>query len=124
MWVKLDHFAIVRLDARQRSNKVPMRDNRSGMNTIAPQSFCKHTCAFVQHTLRFDRNPAVIFFALMPPTLFQMREIKARVKRGQLLGRAANITAIAKLFTHRRIDLKRKPVPKNQMGRLQGACER
>ncbi len=53
-----------------------------------------------------------------------MIKIKMGVISGKFVRWTSNIAAVAQLFSHRSIDLKRQLVSKNQMGRLQCPSER
>lgn len=69
MRVELYHFTVLGLDPRQRTNEVPMSDNRRGVNTLPFQEFHKTIRALLQDIMRLNRDPSVVLFAIVPPTV-------------------------------------------------------
>ena len=57
----------------------------------------------------------MVFFAVMPPEIFEVIDFEMRITFGKLVRWASNITAVAELLSHHWIDLKRRPLIKNQV---------
>jgi hypothetical protein len=94
------------------------------MDAFLPEKLGKPVRPLLQGLMGFNGESPMVFFSVMPPAVIQMRKIKVGVIPCKLIRRASNIAAVAELLSHHRIDLKRQPVSKNQMGRLQCSGER
>lgn len=123
-WVESDHFTVLGLKSGQRANEVTMRDNGCGVDTFTLEKLGKPVRSFLQGFMGFNGESSVVFFSVMPPAIIQMIKIQMRVISGKFMRRAPDIATVAKLLSHRGIDLKRQPVSKDQMGRLQRSGER